>query len=55
VVSSLVKPLLDLAKVPKMTNVQVSNTKAISIRGAEICVALGLIRVNAFAICRRPS
>jgi hypothetical protein len=34
--------VVDPAEVQKMTNVQVFNTKAISIRVAEMCVALGL-------------
>ena len=35
-------PIVDPAEVQKMTNVQVFNTKAISICVAEMCVALGL-------------
>jgi hypothetical protein len=39
---ALIPYVVDPAEVQKMTNVQVFNTKAISIRVAEMCVALGL-------------
>jgi hypothetical protein len=39
---ALIPYIVDPAEVQKMTNVQVFNTKAISIRYAEMCVALGL-------------
>ena len=39
---ALIPYVVDPAEVQKMTNVQVFNTKAISIRVAEMCVGLGL-------------
>ena len=39
---ALIPYVVDPAEVQRMTNVQVFNTKAISIRFAEMCVALGL-------------
>jgi hypothetical protein len=39
---ALIPYVVDPAEVQKMTNVQVFNTKAIAIRVAEMCVALGL-------------
>jgi len=41
-VGALIPYVADPTEVQKMTNVQVFNTKAISIRVAEMCVALGL-------------